>query len=58
MVKRLASLVGAKASAWTPNVLQFAALALLTAGFWVMALPAGLICAGVCVGLIGWAVDK
>lgn len=58
MVKRLASLVGAKASNWAPNVFQFAALALITAGFWVASLPAGLIVAGLCVGLIGWAVDK
>ena len=58
MVKRSAALLRAKVTAWTPSVLQVAALALIAAGFWVLALPAGLIAAGVCVGIIGWAVEQ
>lgn len=56
-VRRAASNLAHQVKSWSPSVIQLIGLGTFSTGWFLIAVPVGLIVTGVLVTVVGWAMD-
>jgi hypothetical protein len=56
-IKRAASNLAQRLKSWTPSAIQLVGMASFSVGWFLIAVPVGLILTGLLVMAVGWALD-